>query len=306
LEFNREENNSLDGEKAVEATLRLMSDVFKSKLDVDFSPKWVVELDSSSDKKFSRHVIVRMPGSAFLDNSQVGIFVGEMVKLANTRRKTLPYYNIMFVQKGGEECCFIDMGVYSRNRAFRLYLSSKAGKNVPLVVAPRMKQEWDDFPEEKLFMHSLVGRVPHGSRLISCSNENALHNDDELAFVFKEGRSRMMTSNQRSEHGPSPYPALDTFIVQVCKRHVTSAKSAESVGIRSWVLLDQGSVVLYNISGCRFCGNIGREHKSNGIFILVDLKHQVWYQKCYDPDCREYRSPGAPVPVECIHNWNAM
>jgi len=141
LEFNREENSDLDGEKAVEVTLRVLSDVFKSKLDVEFSAKWVVELDSSSDKKFSRHVIVRMPGSAFLDNSHVGIFVGEMLKLAKTRRKTSPYYNMLFVQKGGQESCFIDMGVYSRNRAFRLYLSSKAGKHVQLVAAPRMRKE---------------------------------------------------------------------------------------------------------------------------------------------------------------------
>jgi len=298
LEFNREDNRSLDGEKAVEVTLRVLSDVFKSKLDVEFSKKWVVELDSSSDKKFSRHVIVRMPGSAFLDNSQVGIFVGEMVKLANIRRKASSYYDLMFVQKSGQESCFIDMGVYSRNRAFRLYLSSKAGKHVPLVAAPRIKEEWDDFPEEKIFMHSLVGHVPQGSRLISCSDENVA-SDGEPAFVFKEARKQTM-SNQRTEHGTSLYPALDNFVLQVCRRNVTPRKSAESVGIRSWVQLDQGSVVLYNISGCRFCGNIGREHKSNGIFILVDLRHQVWYQKCYDPECRGYRSPGAPVPVECI------
>lgn len=29
---------------------------------------------------------------------------------------------------GGTSACFVDCSVYSRNRAFRLYLSSKAGK----------------------------------------------------------------------------------------------------------------------------------------------------------------------------------
>ena len=38
--------------------------------------------------------------------------------------------------------------------------------------------------------------------------------------------------------------------------------------IRSWILTDSGNVVLYNIKGNRFCGNIGRQHKSNGIFYV--------------------------------------
>lgn len=35
--------------------------------------------------------------------------------------------------QGGEEALFVDPAVYTRNRAFRLYLSSKAGKQVEAV-----------------------------------------------------------------------------------------------------------------------------------------------------------------------------
>lgn len=30
--------------------------------------------------------------------------------------------------------------------------------------------------------------------------------------------------------------------------------------------------MLYNIMGNRWCGHIGRPHKSNGIFIIADLQ----------------------------------
>ena len=43
-------------------------------------------------------------------------------------------------------------------------------------------------------------------------------------------------------------------------------------GIRSWVAWDDIGVMLYNIKHNRWCGNIGRSHKSNGIFIIADLQ----------------------------------
>ena len=42
--------------------------------------------------------------------------------------------------------------------------------------------------------------------------------------------------------------------------------------IRSWVAWDDIGVLLYNIRDNRWCGNIGRAHKSNGIFIIADLQ----------------------------------
>lgn len=46
----------------------------------------------------------------------------------------------------------------------------------------------------------------------------------------------------------------------------------------------------------RWCRNIGRQHKSNGVYIVVDLSAGLWWQKCFDPDCRAYRSETMPLP----------
>jgi len=46
------------------------------------APDWVLELDSSTAAKFSRHLVVRAPGAAFANNLQVGAFVRSLLELA--------------------------------------------------------------------------------------------------------------------------------------------------------------------------------------------------------------------------------
>lgn len=59
-----------------------------------------------------------------------------------------------------------------------------------------------------------------------------------------------------------------------------------------------GGTVQYTIAHNRWCANVGRAHKSNGIYFVVDLRRGVWSQRCYDPDCRRFRSDLAPVPPD--------
>jgi len=154
-------------------------------------------------------------------------------------------------------------------------------------------------------MHSLVGHVEDGSRMISCSKSG----EDEQVFKVTEGmgvvrRQERMNAGAH-EKGPSPYPELDEFVMDVCRRNIPDGSRRGNVGIRSWISLDDGSVLLYNLSGYRYCDNIGREHKSNGVFFVVDLKQAAWYQKCYDPDCRNYKSPACPIPPDVLEQKQA-
>lgn len=61
--------------------------------------------------------------------------------------------------------------------------------------------------------------------------------------------------------GPSPLPLLDRFIGSIC-----SAGGVQGE-VRSWLLQPGSSCVLYNIKNNRWCGNVGRPHKSNGIYF---------------------------------------
>ncbi len=42
--------------------------------------------------------------------------------------------------------------------------------------------------------------------------------------------------------------------------------------VRSWVDWPEAGLLLLNMRGNRWCGNVGRVHKSNGIFYVVDLQ----------------------------------
>ena len=50
----------------------------QEKFDIELQQSWVVELDSTSATKFSRHVIIQVPGAAFRSNFHVGAFVKDL------------------------------------------------------------------------------------------------------------------------------------------------------------------------------------------------------------------------------------
>jgi Herpesviridae UL52/UL70 DNA primase len=128
----------------------------------------VVDLDSSTETKFSRHWIVHVPVATLLstdsntrersftealfpDSASVGTFVRQWVgrmaeqhatgHLLRNNRNSLHDY--LFIPKksktmhnqsskpmADQTACLIDLGVYTRNRLFRLLGSSKFGKPV--------------------------------------------------------------------------------------------------------------------------------------------------------------------------------
>lgn len=304
------DNPGLDGEKTVEAFRHLLQKVLLANLDIKLQERWIVELDSSSPAKFSRHIIVRLPGSAFTDNSHVGTLAAAIVDEAGRHRETSKYSAMMFVKnKHGQETTFVDMGVYSRNRAFRLFRSSKAGKGVPLMPTARMMQAWDnEFPDEKVFMHSLVGNVDPNARLLTVeAGEGGVYSYSKgsvAGAAGAAGAARRRGNSTNVQHGPSPFPDLERFVLDVCRQTtsnpsirswVANPSNLSNPSIRSWAAIGD-SIWIFNLAGYRWCGNVGREHKSNGVFIVVDTKARVWYQKCYDPDCARYRSPSNSLP----------
>ena len=46
---------------------------------MDLQPEWVYELDSSHSGKFSRHLILCIPGMSFVNNWAVGHLVGQIL-----------------------------------------------------------------------------------------------------------------------------------------------------------------------------------------------------------------------------------
>lgn len=112
--------------------------------------------------------------------------------------------------------------------------------------------------------------------------------------VWKANPVNQSSEGPSSNYGKSPFPLLEVFIEAIARIGDIQGK------IRSWYHFADHGVVVYNISGNRFCENIGRPHKSNNVMYIVDFRTAGYYQKCHDPDCRGYQSPLRPIPRNTI------
>lgn len=52
---------------------------------IEWDPAWVMELESDARHKFSRHLIIQIPGTAFANNLHVGHFVSQICSAAVDR-----------------------------------------------------------------------------------------------------------------------------------------------------------------------------------------------------------------------------
>ncbi|XP_010537140.1 PREDICTED: DNA-directed primase/polymerase protein isoform X2 [Tarenaya hassleriana] len=310
LEFSQKENAGRNVDEMVDILISVIMEALCEKYSIKGQEDWVVELDSSTKDKFSRHLIIRIPKVAFKDNSHVGAFVGEICSRILSTKEQDGRLQKLFVHKESNDSSsqlFVDTAVYSRNRCFRLALSSKAGKTSVLLPTRRFKCK--DMGDEDVFMTSLICNLGSDcEKLLVCKME--LDCMKTLRFDTEVNNSNLVRHQNVSQkfkvdaclndmsasycEGKSPFPLLDTFIESIASTGNVTGK------IRCWYWFSEHGLIVYSMSSSRYCERIGREHKSNHVMYIVDLRRGVYYQKCYDPDCRDYRSPIRSVPDSCI------
>lgn len=61
---------------------------------------------------------------------------------------------------------------------------------------------------------------------------------------------------------------------------------------------------VFSILFYRYCENIGRCHKSNNIYWIVDLNKKKMYQKCHDEDCSGFLSTPKNLPEEIAFKFD--
>ncbi|KAL2334801.1 hypothetical protein Fmac_016014 [Flemingia macrophylla] len=314
LEFNKKVNIGKNGEEMVDLLISVIMEALCEKYAIHGDHDWVVELDSSTEDKFSRHIIVRIPKVAFKDNCHAGAFVSEICSRIQNPRREDKSFDKLFVMKDSSSNesagqLFVDTAVYSRNRVFRLLFSSKAGKSSVLLPTKRFKCK--DLGEEDMFMASLICNMDVDCKtFLVCKTDldcvKTLHFDtEENISVGNSGQiPPEFTLDTRTSGdvstayfmGKSPFPFLDKFILSVASVGNIPGK------IHSWYFFSEFGLVVYSMTKNRYCERIGRQHKSNNVIYVVDLRMAVYYQKCHDPDCRGYRSPLRQIPVHVFSN----
>ncbi|XP_058085970.1 uncharacterized protein LOC131233321 isoform X2 [Magnolia sinica] len=311
LEFSKKVNPEKDGAEMVDILILVILDALFDKYAIKGDQEWIIELDSSTEEKFSRHLIVRIPEMAFKDNSHAGAFVAEICSRISIARESDPRLDKLYALKDSKcptqtSQLFLDTAVYSRNRCFRLALSSKAGKSSVLLPTGRFKCK--NMSQQQMFMESLICRMDADCKKLLickmdldckktlCFDSEVNSNCEQSSKASQEIAHQACTSNLPGTYltGKSPFPALDFFVESIASIGNVSGR------IRSWYWFSEHGLMVYSMSRNRYCERIGREHKSNHVMYVVDFKRAGYYQKCYDPDCRGYRSPLRPIPNDTI------
>ncbi|XP_012287011.1 DNA-directed primase/polymerase protein [Orussus abietinus] len=297
LEFNIDLNPTSNGERMTATFIDIFCAYMLKYWGLPCDKTNVLNLDSTTEQKFSRHLIFAIKDIAFKDNLHLGRFI-----------KKIHHDIIQYVQVGTphvilnsfEKCeiekliietpsgkkTFIDIGVYTRNRHFRIYQSSKWGKQSYLTLSSDCAYVPDKESKDKelnIFLNSLISYLPNTKDLILLEF-NKGDNSQTRKFT-KDLTQRIISDNPTTT---SKYPILDNYILKL----IYPGK------IRACKYIKKPKAIIYEIYGFRYCNNIKRQHKSNNIYYVVDLETMVLLQKCHDEDCAMFSSDLQWLPPE--------
>lgn len=318
--------------------------------DISIDRSCIVDLDSTTEKKFSRHLIVHLPNQQlFADARSAGVFAKTFVeRLAHElstgtlsqRRQTLAKH--LFVnqkpasnpnESSNKETCFVDLGVYTKNRLFRILGSTKFGK--PSFAALRIAAA-NEFPfpegfdnskfyhmDKKIDLKDAYERdldsfraalswdahadalaatlvVPADTSATRLSIIDGPTQDEHLYSTYLSRRSAPSRQSTRNSSGHSPMPKLDNyFLASLGRRGGVQGKiRAWSIeGVTSKTEKPSTYFLTYQLCENRWCENICRSHRSNNIMWTIDLGIITCWQQCHDPDCRQAGFRGRPVQL---------
>ena len=261
-------------------------DVFTKALSEEFQcgVQNILQLDATTATKFSRHLIFHLDdGALFLTTTHLGAFVRDVFN-----RSELVHD---FVD------AFVDLSVYTKNRLFRLAGSAKRGKNNPFVRV----DGGDDhlLPPDSLVVPLTTEQSPPRRYLRYLDDDDKNKKKQTAAEPPRVGGGGENAGGESrrweviaSGTGPSPFPLVDEYVLA----------SRPGARLRKWERHRgppsnpyDGNLV-FHLAGNRYCENIGREHKSNNIFQVIDLRNAVMIQRCHDAgSCRGFN--GFPVPL---------
>uniref|UniRef100_K3WHZ0 DNA-directed primase/polymerase protein n=1 Tax=Globisporangium ultimum (strain ATCC 200006 / CBS 805.95 / DAOM BR144) TaxID=431595 RepID=K3WHZ0_GLOUD len=362
LEFKKACNPLVNGDELVERLVSLVQLQLYRKYGIHATREAVVQLDSSTNAKFSRHLIFHLPqGELFADNIHAGNFIREFIHalVANPRDQVdeVNDHPSPFLVSTGQQRpiddaypesnntgdhnrskqLFIDVGVYTRNRMFRVLGSSKYRRDAILKPMPTAQTQaavttaGDDALDRNLFLQSLVCPFPTLSSMETHfeakkqRQPRLLYCDAEYVSTRSYGE-RQSSVYQRNTHSASVecrhsmFPKLDAFILTISNTGGVQGEiraihmlfdNVNNVILPSDNFNDDFSqneelrqqkkkhpwMVIYQMARNRWCWNVRRAHKSNNVMFVVDLDQRVVYQKCHDQQCKAIDYRSPPQPL---------
>ena len=247
LEFNSQDNLDLDGTMMTRNLINSLVEYID--VELDRQTRDIVILESHTHIKFSLHLIIHLHNAMFKSYLSCKYLIESFLKTTGSE---------FLVMNGDKKQSFCDTSVYSRNRNFRLYLSSKLGKTTILQLPHEPE------PTLELFKSTLV---------TFCQ----INTEMEYLDIKQEAHATNI----------KPISKTSLSITDESCQSLLTYMATQIKGIVNKVLKKDNTFILC-IVGDRYCERINRQHKSNGIYYVVDRQQGVWYQMCHDVDCKGF------------------
>lgn len=236
-------------------------------------------LNSSSADKVSFHII----GTVMFENlAHVGALVRSVWSGIQTLRRgnfemppgiSLENINYLF---GSDDKWIVDDCIYTRNRFFRLPLSSKKGsKRVlkPIYPPGKKTSNWTEM---------LVQR-PHGGSVYEClemCGSDPIYTSMPADRCMKCVNGEWMLIETKRTHHQSACTAIHPYVAPVI----------DKLNAMGYMLKDDLKFNSARRSWCinsysKRCGIAKREHASNHIWFEIDGLGGRVIQRCYDSNC---------------------
>ncbi|CAH8526893.1 unnamed protein product [Schistosoma mattheei] len=286
IEFCRLSNQNKDGEVAVNTFLKALCACIRFFYDVTIEPSEIFILDASTSKKFSQHVIINSKNLVFRSNLEQGqlirilckslsqysllntdfLYTNECSHCSNQINRLIRgiFPEVQLTSNDAKNCFALpklkqstsssselwtsvcDLGVYTRNRNFRLAGSCKlSGSGLLLPNYVINKNEifsciWSNW---RSWARTLVTYIDGQWKIIREWFNRGL-SDEKISNVLHNFENRIKI-----------------------------------------ISFNKGKLAM-TVEKLRFCERVNRSHKSNHIILVFDLINGCYYQKCLDPDCR--------------------
>jgi hypothetical protein len=186
------------------------------------------------------------------DNVQMGHLLQGFREYVELRVAQFPGARMCLVKTDKTDAAFVcDMGVYGKNRNFRMAYCTKSGKNSPLVPVSAASAAFD----LAVFQATLLCHFRGDCKVLTVENAAPARPREE-ARRFVSGSCV-----------GSPFPKVDAFVRSLIER--------EGGFVRSALFFPASSRLTYSIGGrFRYCANVARNHKSNGVYFVVEISTQ--------------------------------
>lgn len=156
-----------------------------------------------------------------------------------------------------------------------------------------------DMPIELQFTQLLASNVPSNT---TCFTHPLLSTDCKTlrsSAAIRTGAQRPRKSHAEPHHPLLQY--LLRFWDECWRRSDPQCPVDNSCSAvpQSWVEIGTpAQYVSVSLARNRYCMCKGSAHKSNGVYLVVDLLRKTFHQKCYDTECRHFRSESFQFPSD--------